>query len=95
MNESTIFKKLSDNFSPTHLEVINESHKHKEHSQSPNSGNSHFLIIITSDKLQGMSRLAGQRKICMIHWHASGDRYFQHPIVEICQIHIWKSIDLQ
>ena len=63
MNESTIFKKLSDNFSPTHLEVINESHKHIGHSQSPNSGNSHFLIIITSDKLQGMSRLAGQRKI--------------------------------
>ena len=63
MNESTIFKKLSDYFSPTHLEVINESHKHKGHAQSPNSGNSHFLIIITSDKLQGMSRLAGQRKI--------------------------------
>ena len=63
MNESTIFNKLSDYFSPTHLEVINESHKHKGHSQSPNSGNSHFLIIITSDKLQSMSRLDGQRKI--------------------------------
>ena len=63
MNESTIFKKLSEYFSPTHLEVINESHKHKRHSQSPNSGNSHFLIIITSDKLKSMSRLDGQRKI--------------------------------
>ena len=63
MNESTIFNKLSDYFSPTHLEVINESHKHKGHSQSPNSGNSHFLIIITSDKLKSMSRLDGQRKI--------------------------------
>ena len=31
--------------------------------QSPNSGNSHFLIIITSKKLTGMSRLAGQREI--------------------------------
>ena len=63
MNESTIFNKLSDYFSPTHLEVINESHKHKGHSQSPNSGNSHFLIIISSDKLKSMSRLDGQRKI--------------------------------
>ena len=63
MNESTIFKKLSDYFSPTHLEVINESHKHIGHSQSPNSGNSHFLIIIASEKLQGTSRLAGQRMI--------------------------------
>lgn len=66
MNESTIFKKLSDNFSPTHLEVINESHKHKGHSQSPNSGNSHFLIIIASDKFKDMSRLAGQRKIYQV-----------------------------
>ena len=40
MNESTIFKKLSDYFSPTHLEVINESQKHQGHAQSPNSGNS-------------------------------------------------------
>ena len=63
MNESTIFKKLTNYFSPTHLKVINESHKHQGHHQSPNSGNSHFLIIITSDKLKGMSRLAGQRKI--------------------------------
>ena len=63
MYESTIFKKLSDHFSPTHLEVINESHKHKGHKHSPNNGNSHFLIIITSEKLKGMSRLAGQRKI--------------------------------
>ena len=63
MNESTIFKKLSDYFSPTHLEVINESHKHKGHAQSPNSGNSHFLTIINSDKLRGMSRLAGQREV--------------------------------
>ena len=63
MNESTIFNKLSDYFSPTHLEVVNESHKHKGHAQSPNSGNSHFSIVITSDKLQGMTRLAGQREV--------------------------------
>jgi len=63
MDESTIFKKLSDYFSPTHLEVINESHKHQGHAQSPKSGNSHFLIIITSEKFKGMSRLAGQREI--------------------------------
>ena len=63
MDESTIFKKLSDYFLPSHLEVINQSHKHKGHAQSPNSGNSHFLIIITSDKFQGVSRLAAQREI--------------------------------
>ncbi len=63
MDESTIFKKLSNYFSPTHIEVKNESHKHKGHVQSPNTGNSHFLVIIKSDKLQGISKLEGQRKV--------------------------------
>ena len=63
MNESTIFKKLSDYFSPTHLEVINESHKHQGHSGSPNTGNSHFSVVIKSKKLSNVSKLTGQRMI--------------------------------
>ena len=63
MNESTIYKKLSDFFTPDQLEVINDSGKHKGHSGSPNTGNSHFSIIIKSKKLCTMNRLAGQRLI--------------------------------
>ena len=63
MNESTIYKKLSDFFTPDHLQVINDYEKHKGHSGSPNTGNSHFSIIIKSDKLLSINRVAGQRLI--------------------------------
>lgn len=63
MNESTIYQKLTNFFSPQHLEVINESHKHQGHSGSPNSGNSHFSVIIKSKKLNNVNKLVGQRMI--------------------------------
>ena len=63
MNESTIYKKLYDFFKPEILKVINDSKKHKGHSGSPNSGNSHFSVIIKSTKLDGLSRVKGQRAI--------------------------------
>ena len=63
MNESTIYQKLTDFFSPQHLEVINESHKHQGHSGSPNTGNSHFSIIIKSEKFKNLTKLVGQRMI--------------------------------
>jgi len=63
MNESTIYKKLNDFFEPEHLEVINDSHKHNGHAGSPNTGNSHFSIIIRSAQLSSINRVAGQRLI--------------------------------
>ena len=63
MNESTIYKKLHDFFKPEILKVVNDSEKHKGHSGSPNSGNSHFSITIKSKKLNGLTRLNGQRAI--------------------------------
>ena len=63
MNESTIYKKLYDFFKPEILKVINDSEKHKGHLGSPNSGNSHFSIIIKSKKLKGMTKINGQRAI--------------------------------
>tara|TARA_Y100001970_G_C13773826_1_gene621862 strand:- start:99 stop:350 length:252 start_codon:yes stop_codon:yes gene_type:complete len=63
MNESTIYKKLYEFFKPEVLEVINDSEKHKGHSGSPNSGNSHFSVTIKSKKLDGLSRVNGQRTI--------------------------------
>jgi len=63
MNESTIYQKLTDFFSPQHLEVINESHKHQGHSGSPNTGNSHFSVIIKSKKFNNVNKLVGQRMI--------------------------------
>ena len=63
MNESTIYKKLFDFFEPEILEVTNDSHKHQGHSGSPNTGNSHFSVIIKSTKLDGLGRIDGQKRI--------------------------------
>ena len=63
MNESTIYNKLHEFFKPEVLEVINDSDKHRGHSGSPNSGNSHFSVTIKSEKLDGLSRINGQRAI--------------------------------
>tara|TARA_Y100000766_G_C18599082_1_gene455714 strand:+ start:286 stop:540 length:255 start_codon:yes stop_codon:yes gene_type:complete len=63
MDESSIYKRLYKYFDPSFLEVDNESHLHKHHSQSPNSGNSHFSIKIKSKSFEGLNRLQGQRKI--------------------------------
>ena len=63
MNESTIYKKLYTNFKPSSLKVENESHLHKNHSQSPKGGNSHFYVEIKSSVFNNMSRLQSQRRI--------------------------------
>lgn len=63
MNESIIFKKLNDYFSPTFLEIKNESEKHANHKGSPNTGNSHFFVIIKCEKLKNLTRIQGQREI--------------------------------
>ena len=63
MNESIIFKKLNDYFSPTFLEIKNESEKHANHKSSPQTGNSHFYVIIKCKKLSNLNRIQGQREI--------------------------------
>ena len=63
MNESIIFKKLNEYFTPTFLEIKNESEKHANHEGSPNTGDSHFYVIIKCERLKNLSRLEGQREI--------------------------------
>lgn len=47
---------------PTHLEVIDESHKHIGH-PGAQSGGGHFLVIIASEKFKGQSLIACHRMI--------------------------------
>jgi len=63
MDELTIYKKLYKNFQPSFLQVKNESHLHRNHSQSPKNGNSHFFVEIRSDCFKNLNRLQQQRKI--------------------------------
>ena len=42
---STIRAKLTQAFAPTRLDVINESHLHAGHRNSPGTGESHFRVV--------------------------------------------------
>ncbi|WP_380058382.1 BolA family protein [Falsihalocynthiibacter sp. SS001] len=61
--ESEIHDKLTSAFSPTTLQVVNESHLHAGHSGDDGSGESHFRVVIQSDSFEGMSRIARHRAV--------------------------------
>lgn len=66
---SSIKEKLEQSFTPSQLEVIDESHKHAhhrgahEHAAEGGSAESHFHVMIVSDKFEGMSVLAKHRAV--------------------------------
>ncbi len=48
---------------PVHMELINDSAKHRGHSGDDGSGESHFTLIIEAPSFAGQSRVARQRAI--------------------------------
>lgn len=66
---SAIKEKLTKNFNPSHLEVIDESHKHaghagaKAHADEHGSGESHFHVVIKSEAFEGLSRIGKHRAV--------------------------------
>lgn len=48
---------------PTRLDVINESHMHAGHRSSPGTGESHFRVLIISQKFAGKSRVERHRMV--------------------------------
>ena len=61
--QSEIESLLTAAFAPTHLEVINDSAKHRGHSGDDGSGESHFTVAIESAAFAGKSRLERQRMV--------------------------------
>ncbi|CAN7591551.1 BolA family transcriptional regulator [Devosia sp. LjRoot16] len=59
----TIAEKLSVKFTPTHLEVIDESEKHRGHGGYREGGETHFRVRIASPMFTGQSRLAQHRAV--------------------------------
>lgn len=57
--QETITEKLENTFSPDHLEVINESQMHNV----PPGSESHFKIVIVSDKFKDKLLLARHRMV--------------------------------
>ncbi|MEG3180930.1 BolA family protein [Sphingomonas sp. LT1P40] len=58
-----ITARLTDQLSPSRLEVINDSAKHRGHSGDDGSGESHFTVVIESAAFAGKSRLDRQRLV--------------------------------
>jgi|CXWL01.1.fsa_nt_gi BolA protein len=62
--QNQIKEKLSATFSPTHLEVFDESYKHAGHAGAPEgSSETHIGIIIVSDYFAGLSRIERSRAV--------------------------------
>ncbi len=54
---------LTEAFTPSTLDVIDDSHKHAGHAGARPEGETHYTIKITSPKFEGQSRVATQRAI--------------------------------
>ena len=54
---------LKEAFSPTRLEIINDSAQHSGHAGDDGSGESHFTVVIEAPAFADMTRLARQRAV--------------------------------
>lgn len=61
--EQTMREKLTQELSPTHLEIENVSHHHAGHAGSPGTGESHFNVAVTSDAFAGLPKVARFRLV--------------------------------
>jgi BolA protein len=61
--EQQMREKLIVALRPTRLDVVNESHLHAGHQSSPDSGESHFRVLIVSEAFAGKSRVERHRLI--------------------------------
>ena len=55
--------KLAAAFAPEHLEVIDESERHRGHAGWREGGETHFRVVMRSARLDGLSRLARSRAV--------------------------------
>lgn len=61
--ENEMNKRLTAAFSPSVLEIRNDSHRHAGHAGDDGSGESHFHITIRAEGLSGQSRIARHRAV--------------------------------
>ena len=59
----TIRRKLTEQFAPVRLELVDESDRHAGHIGARPEGETHFAVTIVSAAFAGMSRVARQRLV--------------------------------
>ena len=80
MVHEAIEAKLSDYFEPAHLEVINESYMHNV----PEGSESHFKVIIVSEKFTGQ-RLIGRHRQVNQFWQMNSQIISTHSLFILTQ----------
>jgi BolA protein len=55
--------KLTERFSPSRLEISDESHRHAGHAGARPEGETHFSVTIVAAAFIGLSRIARQRLV--------------------------------
>jgi BolA protein len=63
MLEQRIRENLMIALEPVRLDVVNESHLHAGHAGSPGTGESHFRVLVVSEKFIGKSRVERHRMV--------------------------------
>lgn len=61
--QSAIKEKITAQLAPTSLEVIDDSASHVGHAGAHPEGESHFKVIVVSDKFDGKNRVERQRMV--------------------------------
>jgi BolA family transcriptional regulator, general stress-responsive regulator len=61
--ETRLREKLMVALEPTRLDIVNESELHAGHRNSPNTGESHFRVLIVSPMFAGVSRVGRHRMV--------------------------------
>ena len=61
--KDSIESKLKHTLSPSHLEVVDESHQHIGHAGHKPGGETHFRVYIVSELFKGKSRIDRHRLI--------------------------------
>jgi BolA family transcriptional regulator, general stress-responsive regulator len=60
---ATIRDKLTARFSPTRLEIVDDSHRHAGHAGARPGGETHFTVTLASADFAGLNRVARQRLV--------------------------------
>lgn len=54
---------LSNAFTPEHLDIQDDSHKHAGHAGARPEGETHFRVTVVSETFKGQNRVARQRAV--------------------------------
>ena len=66
--------KLTDELSPSALEIVDDSASHVGHAGHDGRGESHFSVVVVSDAFTGLSRVERQRRVYGILAEELADR---------------------